>query len=343
MREQTVKQKNWLYVVIAFLLVVIGVLYFFYEIFLKPRVQFSGKVEPVVVGIVGDTSSLILIAEEFGFFSEQGLAVEIKRYSAGAGAVEDLVAGNIDVAIGSEYVGARNLFFADNFKIIGTVAKTSAYEVVARADHGITTPQDIKGKKIGVTKGTAGDFWLSVFLTTNEISSDEVEVIDMRPPALTDALVSGEIDAMLNLEPHRYNSKQELAENSVSFYGQRGQGVYSVVYASEDLIQNRVGVVLRLLKALAAADTFMTNHADEAFAYIADYFEYSADYIQQVVQKNYDFGLQLEQSLILTMEDEARWMISEDLVMSEQVPNYLEHIYSTPLREIDEDSVTVFE
>jgi ABC-type nitrate/sulfonate/bicarbonate transport system substrate-binding protein len=303
--------------------------------------KFEGSPEKLSIGVVSDTSSLVLIAQDQNFFEHNGVDIEIIKYQAGATALNDLFEGKIDMAVGSDYAGARTAFSRDDFRILTSVSKTSAYEIVARRDFGIISPSDIKGKKIGVTKGTAGEYWLGIFLTYNNLSTNDIEIVDMSPQAVSDAMIIGEIDAMLNLEPHTFNVKKALPEKTVSWHGQRGQGIYSLTYIKGELVQEKGQVLERFLRALVMAEDYFNKNKSDSYEFIADYFDYESDYLDKVIKTKYDFMISLEQALILTLEDEARWLIANGLTDKKDLPNFLNFFYFDALKKVNPEKVGI--
>jgi NitT/TauT family transport system substrate-binding protein len=63
-------------------------------------------------------------------------------------------------------------------------------------------------------------------------------------------------------------------------------------------------------------------------------------YMETVWSQN-EYGLSLEQSLILAMEDQARWMIINNLTAETEVPNFLDYIYEDALEEIKPEAVNI--
>lgn len=53
------------------------------------------------------------------------------------------------------------------------------------------------------------------------------------------------------------------------------------------------------------------------------------------------FSLSLDQSLILAMEDEARWMIKNNLTNEKNVPNFLDYIYEDGLKAVKPEAENV--
>ena len=53
------------------------------------------------------------------------------------------------------------------------------------------------------------------------------------------------------------------------------------------------------------------------------------------------FSLSLDQSLVTAMEDEARWMIKNNLANEKQVPDFLNYIYEDGLKRIKPEAVNI--
>jgi NitT/TauT family transport system substrate-binding protein len=66
----------------------------------------------------------------------------------------------------------------------------------------------------------------------------------------------------------------------------------------------------------------------------------SNTYIDKV-WPDHQFTLSLDQSLILAMEDEGRWMISKNLTEKHTIPNYLEYVYSDGMKGVKPGSVGI--
>jgi hypothetical protein len=61
----------------------------------------------------------------------------------------------------------------------------------------------------------------------------------------------------------------------------------------------------------------------------------------ETIWQRYEFYLSLEQSLITVMEDEARWMISNNLTAENNIPNFLHYIYEDALKTIKPEAVNI--
>jgi ABC-type nitrate/sulfonate/bicarbonate transport system substrate-binding protein len=307
----------------------------------KKQQKYSGPVDKIIVGKQAEYGTLFVVAQEQGFFKENGLDVTIKEYESGAPAFHDLLRGEIDMTNAAEFVGVRNSFLGEDFKILGSVGTaTSAWEIVARRDHGIDRISDLKGKKIGVPRKTLGEFFLGNFLILNKISLDEIQLIDNTPQALMNAILKGDVDAVMIFEPHVFNIKQNLGQDAVSWSGQSGRLNYILLYATGDIVRNRPQAVKRFIKSLVMAENYIKSNERVVEKFMKNTLLYSDAYISSVLPK-FRFYVALEQPMLLLMEDEASWVIDNKLTTGTKVPNYLNFIYFDALVESNSDAVTI--
>ncbi len=155
----------------------------------RPSPLYTGPVEKLTIAAyAGGDGALVYIAEAQGYFAENGLEVTIKDYEAGKLAADALLAGEADVSTSADFVLVSQSFAHANLRILGTVALSDSNELVARKDCGIHVPADLQGKRIGVTRKSVGEFYLGTFLTFHELSMQDVEIVDLKPSALVEAI-----------------------------------------------------------------------------------------------------------------------------------------------------------
>jgi len=58
---------------------------------------------------------------------------------------------------------------------------------------------------------------------------------------------------------------------------------------------------------------------------------------------DFNFDISLDKSLLVTLEDEARWAINNNLTEQRKVPDYLDFIYSVPLKKVKPQAVTLIQ
>lgn len=294
----------------------------------------------IIAAYAGDSGALVYIAENQGYFKDSGLDVTIKDYEAGKFATDALLAGQADISTATEFVFVSNSFNNSDLRVMGTIATSRTNELIARKDHGINAPEDLKGKKIGITKKSIGEFDLGRFLTFNGLSMDVVEIVDMKPSALVEAITQGHIDATLTWDPNIYNIKKRLGENAMSWPAQSGQDFYFILITKKGWIENYPSATKRFLKALLQAEHFVKNNVTQVKEFIIQKFNYQLDYIEYIYTKHH-FVVKLPQALLLAMDDQARWSIANILANKTEIPNYFNCLYLDGLKTLKPEAVTV--
>jgi NitT/TauT family transport system substrate-binding protein len=104
-------------------------------------------------------------------------------------------------------------------------------------------------------------------------------------------------------------------------------------------VANHSDTTIRFLRALDQAENFVIHYPDVSKMALSNDLNYSTNYTEKI-WANHQFTLSLEQSLILRMEDQSRWMIRNNLTSS-PVPNFLNYIYIDGLESVDPGSVNI--
>lgn len=324
--------------IIVMMLAVLGAWYS-----LNSRAAFSGTPEPITIGVpmMADSSTIIFIADAQHFFADNGLNVSIKVYDAGLFAVDDILNGRNDLAVATEFVIVDKALKQEKLYSIGSIAKYQIHYLIGRKDKGIGNISDLRGKRIGYAKGTSGEFYLTRFLEIHGIDISDVALIDIKPSNYAEAIENGTVDAILVWDPYTDDIKKRLGSNMISWPAQSGQLGYWNVICRDDWAANHPELISRFLKSIDQAEIYATNHPEESKAIIQKQRNYDDTYIA-TTWSNTQFYLSLDQSLIIAMEDEARWMIYNNLTDMKTSPDFRNYIYTKGLEEIEPESVNIW-
>lgn len=304
----------------------------------KPK--YTGPVENVSTGIVSEYAGLILIAENQGYFRDNGLNVTTKEYASGPVALNDLLSGKLDMAVASDFAGVRNSFANQNFKILANMSKSEAFYLVANNERGIKDVSNLKGKKIGITQETVGEFFLSQFLILNNLSVRDVKLVNLPQSNLVKAVGTGQIDAAVLFEPNAYQAQAALGDKAVRMSIQSGRTIYSLLYGTDKLVNERPEVIVRYMQAIIEAEKFIKKHDTEARNIVKQRLHYDDAYINYIWPK-FSFEATLDQELLLNLDDEARWVIDNHLSTASKPPNYLHMIYFNGLEVAKPEGISI--
>ncbi len=325
------------------ILIVIAIGFFWWRGMPTSVPKYTGPIEKITLGMeLSPLSALLWVAENKGYFQENGVEVTMKKFDSGRSAfVAMLNKGGLDMVTVSQTPVMFNSFDRSDFAITGNMAFSyNDLFVLARRDHGIAKPEDLRGKKIGVHKGTTGEFFLSAFLTTSNLQLSEVEVVDMTTDKLVQNVTEGTVDAISTWNPHIANAKKELGNRGITFPSGELYREDWYFVSNQQFLQNHPEAVARFLQAIKQAEGFVENNKDEAIAITAERLGVEKDFISSI-WSDYQFRLFLDQTIIIGLENEARWAIRNKLTDKTVVPNYLDFIYVDALQKVKPQAVTI--
>ena len=214
----------------------------------------------------GIHSALIYVADNQGFFRKRGVDVVIREYETGVLAVNDLIANKVDIATAAEFVLALQSLKHTDMRTPGTICIGSDHELVVRKDHGIVKPQDLRGKRVAVTRGSSSEFFLYNYLLFNRIPAQSVHVVGMTRSEMIKAMSDGTIDAVLSVPPYTAMIAKDLGPNGARWPAQSGQDYYFALVAKEGFLKQQSKSMEAFLAALTDAEGFVGKHPDRAEA-----------------------------------------------------------------------------
>ena len=126
--------------------------------------------------------ALVYIADEKGFFTDEGQKVTFNTFTSGKDALNSVVQGNSDIGTVFETPIVLQSYQGEELRIVSTLHNSSQNTgFVGLKSQNIESPTDLMGKTIAVTKGTNGKFFLFQFLTTQGIDLSGVDLVDVKP------------------------------------------------------------------------------------------------------------------------------------------------------------------
>ncbi len=303
---------------------------------------YSGKMDTLTIAIPhNEINALIYVAEAQNFFISNGLQVTLKEnYDSGATATAGMLKGEAEISAATDFLMARQILEKTSLVTFACIDKYETTYLMWLTDSGLKTLQDLRGKRIGVPLQTIGEFHLGRTLELNGIYLDEVTLVDVRANDSEKALVNREVDAAVTWEPFVTSINEHLAQDVFALPVQSGQLAYWNLVSSPEWIKSHAEVIKRLVKALIQAENYMSSHESEARNILQKRMNISDTQIPGIWSRN-QFSVSLDQSLILAMEDEARWMINNNMTAEKEVPDFLDYIYEDALKAIKPEAVDI--
>ena len=311
-------------------------------ILIKITKGFTGNSGPITIGVEqSPLLALVMIAEDQGFFSKHGVDVMAKYYASGKLALNGMFSGGVELATPAGTPIIFSSFERSDFSIVATIGSSdNDPKIVARKDRDIQKPGDLRGKRIATQKASAVHFFLHSFLIKNGLSEKDIKLSFKHPDELVPALAKGEIDAFSMREPYVSRAKILLRENIILF---EEPGLHLKTYnlvAFNTFIKDRLQAVKSILQALIKSEEFAKKYPKHAQRIVSNKTGLKESEIASV-WPDLRFEVSLEQSLLASLENEARWVIRNKLTDRKKVPNYLNFIYLDALQAVKPKRVTI--
>ena len=215
-----------------------------------------------------NTNATYYVAQSRGIFKEEGLEVEFIQINPRLGAMAVL---NGDVTFTTSFVSTfRGVVQGLPMKTVFILLKKGTYYLMVRPEV-IKDPQDLKGKKLGVTAINGGDHIIGrELLRMKGIDPNSVQAIAVGDPALRfQAVVTGVVQAVSVPPPY---DTQLQAQGLRAISGPPEIGVPSSgLFAADKLIKENPQVLRRTIRALHKANRFIEANRDETIRIMTQY------------------------------------------------------------------------
>ncbi len=331
-------KKFFVGIVVSVVIVLVGLSAWYLT---KSSPTYSGTPESIVVGTPSlEIAALIFIADDQGFFTANGLNTTIKNYNTSVAAIDGLENAAVDISVSTEYPIVGAAFDKENISVIGSIDKYQTTYLVGLKSRTIENTSDLKGKNIGVTRGGIGEFYLGRFLDLHGLSLQNVTIIDIQQSQTVDAFKNGSIDAAMIWSIDANTVEKQLGSSTVIWPAQSEQSTYAIVACKKDLVQGHPEAIDRFLRSISRAEDYSISHPAEAKAIVQKRTHHDAAYMDSIWPKH-QFFLSLDQSLVLAMDDEGRWMIANNLTTQKTIPDFKKYIDTAGLKEVRPEAVNI--
>jgi len=221
----------------------------------------------------------IFVADERGFFEEEGLKVKLERFNSANLMIQALLSRQIDVTgmsalnvlatVENEEPGQFKMFLFEVF-----TKKEHADHILVPVDSSVNDLSDLKGKRIGVHPGTTIKMYATMSLRQFLDTEKDVEFVELAPSLQVQAIASKQVDALFALEPvSAIAISKGYARDLGGFIAQHtidpaypGASVFS-----SDFIDEKKELAEKVQQAVYSAVDFIRENPGEAKKVLARY------------------------------------------------------------------------
>lgn len=212
------------------------------------------------------------LAQELGYFAEEGLDVVVEAADGSGAVVQQLAAGN--VVVGDAGIGSLAQAAGEGQDLVSVYVKThrTPFELVTLADSEFQAVSDLEGAQIGLASATGGEVpVLRAALAENGIDPDtDVELVavgDAGPAAV--ALERGRIAAYMSDKFSMIEVKDQLDVRSLDLADLENYPADVLVF-DRDTVENDPDLVVGIGRAHAKAAEFSFANPEATMAILQE-------------------------------------------------------------------------
>ncbi len=208
----------------------------------------------------------IIIAQENGYFAEQGLEVEIVAPADPSMPPRLVAAGKADLAVSYQPQLHLQIHEGLPLKRVGTLVATPLNCLLVLEDGPIKSPADLKGKKVGFSVAGVEEAVLETVLGKYDVTLSDVEMVNVNF-SLSPALMSGQVDAVIGAFRNFELNQMDIEEHPGTCFYIEEEGVPSydeLIYVANPEVMD-ADKVARFLAATEKATQYMVNNPTKSW------------------------------------------------------------------------------
>ena len=264
-------------------------------------------------------SAIVIVAVEQEFFAKEGLAVEPLRFNSGPACSEALFSGSADIGTMGDATGVIAVSRGAPLTIIASHGRGEhRHRIVVAGDSRVRDVTDLIGKRVGVKKGTSTYGGFLALLAQHRVEPDSLQVIDMRPADMPEALAAGSVDAFVASEPTPSLAEVQGARELTTLGG-LGNTYPILILAKNNLIARNPEKLSPFFCALRRAERFVQDQPEPTAAILARATGLAPELVRRAMERH-TFEIGLDDTIRTSLRRTAELLQTQGIIP--QVPDF---------------------
>lgn len=270
--------------------------------------------------------SQAFVAQEKGFFKDEGLDVELVSFQGGPQILEALGGGSINIGFSNLVSLALANDNGIDFRAItgGPVEQTNHIEnaILTLKNGSIKKPQDLAGKKIAINaKKNIIELMVKEYLRKNNVDLNSVEFVEAKFPEMQNALKSKQVDAIATIEPFVTVALKDTSIVRLSNYINDviDRLEISSYHSSQKWINGNKDLVKRFQNAMAVSTKFCLENPEEVKNVLTKYSKVDKSILKEAMMPTFVEKISSDNFQILIEKMRKDGMLSKDIKASQLI------------------------
>ncbi|WP_170410977.1 ABC transporter substrate-binding protein [Ruegeria atlantica] len=212
----------------------------------------------------------IIVAQENGYFADEGLEIEIVPPADPSAPPRLVAAGQADLAVSYQPQLHLQIHEGLPLKRVGTLVATPLNCLLVLKDGPIETLADLKGKKVGFSVAGVEEAVLGAMLKAHGVALGDIEMVNVNF-SLSPSLMTGQVDAVIGAFRNFELNQMDIEGVAGRCFYIEEEGVPSydelIYVANPDTMD--ADKVARFLAATEKATQFIVNNPEKSWEIFA--------------------------------------------------------------------------
>src|SRR3954452_16710206 len=201
-------------------------------------------------------------------FAKDGISIRWVQTLGSNKALEFLNASSIDFGSTAGSAALVAKINGNPIKSIYVYSQPEWTALVTRKDSAISKIEDLKGKRVAVTRGTDPHIFLVRALQSVGLTEKDITPVLLQHPDGNTALIRGDVDAWAGLDPMM--AQAEIEDGAKLFYRNKGANTWGILNVREEFLKDHPDLVKRVIGVYEESRKYsVANYADEKHAFQA--------------------------------------------------------------------------
>jgi NitT/TauT family transport system substrate-binding protein len=224
----------------------------------------SAHAEPLRIGyLTWVGNGPFFVAQEKGFFAEEGVEVELIDMAVHEASYAGLFAGQVDT-MGATVDDLLPRYDPEDPYVCVMALDESLGADGILATNDIQSIADLKGKVVGRAATTVSQFFLNVLLKNAGLSEADIEPVELGAEDAGNAFLMQEVDAAVTWEPFLTQGRQSEHGHVLADSSETPGLIVDCLLAKTGVFEERLSDFQALARAWDAAVQYIAAHPDEA-------------------------------------------------------------------------------
>ena len=197
-------------------------------------------------------------------FAKDGISIRWVQSAGSNKALEFLNAGSIDFGSTAGSAALVAKINGNPIKSIYVYSRPEWTALVTGKDSKIAKIEDLKGKRVAVTRGTDPHIFLVRALLSAGLTDKDITPVLLQHADGKTALIRGDVDAWAGLDPMM--AQAEIEDGAKLFYRNAAANTWGILNVREDFAKDHPDLVKRVLAVYEEARKYSLSHYDEVKA-----------------------------------------------------------------------------